>query len=129
MWGSERTRFCQQCSQRVYNISKMSRAEAETLIGEKDGRLCIRLYRRADGTVITKDCGKDKLTAKQLLLAMCVLFLTLGFSLIGMHRSQNVKETSQLRKTEPFKTVLDWVYPAPQAAFGTAGTGICTVGS
>ncbi|MDH3528348.1 MAG: hypothetical protein OEQ28_02180, partial [Acidobacteriota bacterium] len=30
--------------------------QAETLIMNSEGRLCARFYRRADGTIITKDC-------------------------------------------------------------------------
>jgi hypothetical protein len=34
----------------------MTRYAAETLVAEREGRLCVRFYRRADGTVITRDC-------------------------------------------------------------------------
>ncbi len=57
MHGDERVRFCDQCSLHVYNLSAMSRQAAEALISEKEGHLCVRLYRRADGTVLTTDCG------------------------------------------------------------------------
>lgn len=56
MTGDERTRHCDLCSLNVYNISAMTEKEAQKLISEREGRLCIRFYRRADGTVITKDC-------------------------------------------------------------------------
>jgi hypothetical protein len=56
MTGDERKRFCGLCSLNVYNISEMTRAQVETLVGNADGRICMRMYRRADGTVITKDC-------------------------------------------------------------------------
>ena len=56
MTGDARVRFCDQCSLHVYNIGEMTRAEAETLIAKTEGRLCARIYRRADGTVITRDC-------------------------------------------------------------------------
>ncbi|MBV9960053.1 MAG: carboxypeptidase regulatory-like domain-containing protein [Acidobacteria bacterium] len=56
MRGDERVRFCEQCSLHVYNISALTRRQAEALISEREGRFCARLYRRADGTVITKDC-------------------------------------------------------------------------
>jgi hypothetical protein len=56
MVGDERLRFCSQCQLNVYNLSAMSEAEAEGLIIQKEGRLCARIYRRADGTVITRDC-------------------------------------------------------------------------
>jgi hypothetical protein len=57
MSGSERARFCGLCKKHVYNISAMSRTDAEALIREKEGRdVCIRLYKRADGTVIVDNC-------------------------------------------------------------------------
>jgi hypothetical protein len=56
MNGDERKRFCDMCSLNVYNVSEMTRDEAEKFIGNAEGRICARIYRRADGTVITKDC-------------------------------------------------------------------------
>lgn len=56
MMGDERRRFCGQCELNVYNLSGMTRSEAEELINRMEGRLCVRFYRRADGTVLTKDC-------------------------------------------------------------------------
>jgi hypothetical protein len=56
MSGDERARFCDLCNLHVYNIARLSRKEAEGLISKTDGRICARLYRRADGTIITKDC-------------------------------------------------------------------------
>src|SRR5258708_12517759 len=34
----------------------MTRREAEALLREKEGQLCARLYRRADGTILTSNC-------------------------------------------------------------------------
>jgi hypothetical protein len=56
MLGDERVRFCGQCSLNVYNLSSMTRADAEALIARTEGRLCIKFYRRFDGSIITKDC-------------------------------------------------------------------------
>jgi hypothetical protein len=56
MHGDERMRFCDSCNLHVYNISAMSRREAEALISRTEGRICGRFYRRADGTILTKDC-------------------------------------------------------------------------
>jgi hypothetical protein len=57
MIGSERMRFCGQCSLNVYNLSSLTRSEAESLIARNEGRLCVRFYRRPDGSIITKDCA------------------------------------------------------------------------
>lgn len=56
MMGNERVRFCSQCTLNVYNLSSMTRSDAESLIARTEGRLCIRFYRRSDGSIITKDC-------------------------------------------------------------------------
>lgn len=56
MTGDDRVRFCGGCEKNVYNLSAMTRAEAEALVGGQDGKLCVRLYQRPDGTVLTADC-------------------------------------------------------------------------
>jgi hypothetical protein len=56
MTGDDRVRFCGQCEKNVYNLSSMKREEAEALILEKEGKLCIRYFQRTDGTIIVKDC-------------------------------------------------------------------------
>jgi hypothetical protein len=56
MVGDERVRECAKCDKRVYNLSNMTRDEAEALIVEKEGRLCVRYFQRRDGTIILKDC-------------------------------------------------------------------------
>jgi hypothetical protein len=56
MTGDDRVRFCGQCQMNVYNLSAMPRAEAEALLADREGRMCVRFYRRADGTVLTADC-------------------------------------------------------------------------
>ena len=60
-------RFCKHCSLHVYNLSAMTREQAEDLLGSSSGRLCVRFYRRADGTVTTRDCeGWWRLTRKRM---------------------------------------------------------------
>jgi hypothetical protein len=57
MTGDDRVRNCAACKLSVFNISEMTRDEATELIHSRTNqRLCIRLYRRGDGTVITRDC-------------------------------------------------------------------------
>ena len=56
MVGDDRVRFCNQCNLNVYNISEMTAGQVEALIDSTEGRFCARLYRRADGTLLTRDC-------------------------------------------------------------------------
>ena len=52
----DRVRACGQCKKHVYNLSNMTRAEAEALIGKTEGELCIRYFERKDGTIVLADC-------------------------------------------------------------------------
>ena len=65
MYGDGRKRFCGECKLNVYNLSGMTRDEAESLIMKAEGRLCVRFYRRADGSVITQDCPVGWAKVKQ----------------------------------------------------------------
>jgi hypothetical protein len=56
MSGDERARFCAQCQKHVYNLSNLTTPQAVALIQSKEGKLCARFYRRADGTILTADC-------------------------------------------------------------------------
>ncbi len=56
MEGNDRFRHCAQCDKQVYDLSAMTADDAIALIREKEGDLCVQLYRRRDGTVLTADC-------------------------------------------------------------------------
>lgn len=56
MTGDDGVRFCRICEQNVYNISALTADQAESLMRETEGNVCLRLYRRRDGTVMTSDC-------------------------------------------------------------------------
>jgi len=56
MQGSSSTRFCAQCRHNVHDISAMTRAEAVSLLAGATKGLCVRYYRRTDGTIMTQDC-------------------------------------------------------------------------
>lgn len=56
MRGDDKTRFCDLCSLNVYNFSEMTSEEIQKLITKSDGRICGRMYKRADGTILTQDC-------------------------------------------------------------------------
>lgn len=60
MSGDERVRHCSLCERNVYNISGMSRDEAVKFIEGTGGKVCLRFYRRADGTILTQPCGAIK---------------------------------------------------------------------
>jgi hypothetical protein len=81
MIGGDRARFCGQCELNVYNLSAMSTLEAESLIARTEGRLCVRYYRRKDGSVITQDCpvGLRALKQRAARIKRAFASLVLGF--------------------------------------------------
>jgi hypothetical protein len=88
MIGDERTRFCGECELNVYNLSAMSTIEAESLIARTEGRLCVRYYRRKDGSIITQDCpvGLHRLRQRAARIKRAVVSLVLGFLAgLGFH--------------------------------------------
>lgn len=83
MIGNERKRYCGECKLNVYNLSGMSRTEAENLIINSEGRLCVRFFRRADGTVLTQDCPVGWRAVKVRMTKTATAFASLIFGLIG----------------------------------------------
>ena len=56
MLGDDRVRACRRCNRDVFDLSAMTRAEAEAVLATRGALPCVRFYRRADGTVMTSDC-------------------------------------------------------------------------
>src|SRR5258705_7748685 len=109
MIGNERARFCGQCSLNVYNLSSMTRAEAEQLIASNEGRLCVRFYRRRDGSILTENCPvglralKRKFSYARKAITSAVLTFFAG---LGIHTALS----SMVSFTPPF---------VPQRIMGT----------
>jgi len=70
MTGDDRVRHCQSCNKNVFNLSQMTREEAESLIVEKAGKLCVRYYQRADGTILLGDDCKVGTRRKRARIAL-----------------------------------------------------------
>src|SRR5262249_2924846 len=64
MIGDDRARSCGKCDKQVFNITNMTRADAEALIVEKNAKLCARYFRRHDGTILTQDCRVGLVAAR-----------------------------------------------------------------
>lgn len=56
MVGNDRVRLCAGCNKNVYNTSRMTKSEIRELMSRSGKLPCLRIYRRADGTMITEDC-------------------------------------------------------------------------
>jgi hypothetical protein len=80
MVGDDRARACASCQKTVYNLSELTRYEAESLILEKAGQLCARYYQRKDGTILLQDCtiGASRKRKRRLLAAGAAALLAGG---------------------------------------------------
>ena len=56
MEGDEQVRFCHLCQKSVYDVSALTRGQAEALLRQNGAGICTRIYRRQDGTILTQDC-------------------------------------------------------------------------
>ena len=123
MTGDDRSRFCGRCRMNVYNLSGMTRSEAEALVQKREGRLCIRYFQRADGTIQTRDCPVGVSALRRRVAAVAgrlVAVLTLAFSAAGCGArpgsSTVIPGNSKLRQIEPTATLLKWIDPLPPPA-------------
>jgi hypothetical protein len=120
MHGDDRVRYCHDCQLNVYNLSAMTRRQAETLVKEKEGRLCVRFYKRRDGTALTSDCPVGFRAARRALLLQLGAIAT-AFTFLSAHiplpfgAGRNALQHSWLGQIEPFRTVFDWLNPVPPA--------------
>jgi hypothetical protein len=116
MRGDERSRLCAECGLRVYNLSGMSRAAAEKLIQKKEGRLCVRFYRREDGTILTQDCPVGRENVSRAFRRLGAVAAGLGVLCFGaiLWSFGDSPGVSWFRKTEPFATLMEWISPRPQ---------------
>ena len=128
MRGDDAVRFCKHCSLNVYNLSAMSREAAERLVAEREGKLCVRFYRRLDGTVITRDCeGAWKLAAKRVgrfARAATAVVLTAALAPLGFSRWLGAAPTE---KSSSSSTPAVCVKP-PQQATEVKGEPMAVMG-
>jgi len=94
MQGDDRVRNCSQCSRKVYNISEMTKREAEDFIRTNGVSQCMTFYRRKDGTIMTDNCpvGLRKLrNSMRQVAAFLSSVVTIVLSLPGAIAQNNLR--------------------------------------
>jgi hypothetical protein len=127
MTGDERTRHCGECKKNVYNLSGMTRDEAEALLIERNGDLCVRYYQRHDGTILLADCtvGARKRSKNRRIAVSAAALLAGGFAaasalsnrtVMGQMKTDDEPCHIKLGKYDglPPGTVLDGGHVVPQ---------------
>jgi hypothetical protein len=127
MQGDERRRFCAQCKLHVHDLSAMSARDANELLQRgTQGRVCVRFFRRADGTVLTRDCPvglRRKLRRAWARAAAMWLALWGSFAACTRQAANPVTPTTQPREWKGEAVMGDMVAPPkeePRAVMGLA---------
>ncbi|HEY5949336.1 MAG TPA: hypothetical protein VIV40_27770 [Kofleriaceae bacterium] len=81
MVGDDRVRACGGCERPVFNLSAMTRVEAEAVLATRGLTPCVRFYRRPDGTVMTSDCPTGARPAARRLAVMASSLTAAGTAL------------------------------------------------
>lgn len=137
MTGDDRVRHCAKCQMNVFNIASMSEPEVRAMLEATTGRVCGRIFRRADGTVLTKDCpvGVSMLRRRLAMVVAASIALVLGVfgwrarsprcatepasrSFAGAVRARVETWEASLRTTRTFGPLIEWIDPAPVAIAG-----------
>lgn len=97
MHGDDRVRFCGSCRKNVYTLDGMSKREIRMLFEETEGRACVRLYRRQDGTVLTADCpvglaAKAKAAARRAYAMSMLLVVTLVTGVLALFFGKSLQK-------------------------------------
>ena len=122
MSGDDCKRFCEQCSLHVYNIAEMTRDEAENFLRTEfatSERTCARIFRREDGTILTKDCpvGIRRIRLKAIrAVAACIAFMFSGIAMAAAG--------TKLGRWAEDKNQALLIPPPPPIPTGAAG-GLC----
>lgn len=86
MTGDERVRHCAACKLNVFNTKQMTEQEVIALLASSNGgKVCGRVYRRADGTILTKDCPEGLALLRRRMWMGVSLAVSLVVVLVG-HR-------------------------------------------
>lgn len=124
MRGNERVRFCGECSMNVYNLSNMTKKDAEALILNTEGRLCVRYYHRSDGSILTKNCPvglqafKRRVSGISKAIASSVLSFFAGIAVLaGLETAQSSLDAATDAELNLIAPVpLDVVEPGEESA-------------
>lgn len=83
MTGEGRKRFCAKCQLHVHDVSQLTEAELVALVAGAPGAACGRLYRRADGRVMTADCPVGLARARRRLALVLTATTAMVLAAVG----------------------------------------------
>lgn len=121
MNGDDRTRHCGQCNLFVHNIANLTDIEAEALLrsafnddGTSKRRLCIGIYRRADGTILTANCpvGLAAVRAKTR-RAVSRVAAAVGLTAVVAWAAEREASQRPFARAQPLTVIANYLRAAP----------------
>lgn len=147
MTGDERVRRCAECKLQVFNIRELKEAEVRALFA-KGGRVCGRVFQRADGTVLTKDCPRGVAALRRRMFAALSLAFSFALFVFGYRASERsapscfpgaqpswfervvanrlIVAREELRDTDSFGELIEAFWPSPPALMPSATVTVTT---
>ncbi len=103
MKGNDEVRFCSHCAKNVHDISAMTRAKAEKLVKNSNGKLCVRYVKNPNGKVIT---APPKLTQikRRAAIAAGVLATSLTLSALTYAQGEPMQSKGNPNQTQKEKS-------------------------
>jgi len=132
MTGDAKRRFCGRCRLHVHDLSQMTRDEALALLerGRTGGGVCVQIWRRPDGRVLTWDCRSAvRSLRRRAALAAAALLGALGIGGLAWLRAEEAQAGgTPIWDVEPFRSVAkvlpaSW-FPAPPTPPGPPPTAL-----
>ncbi len=136
MKGDDVTRLCAGCGMNVHNLSAMTNEEAQVFItqaAKSQRRTCIRMYKRADGTLLTSDCPVGLAAVRRRVWAgvrrVAAAIALAGVSVLVWKRAdaaQSWRGATQTRGVRPYSWISERLgVPAPSAGTSVIMGDMC----
>jgi hypothetical protein len=130
MSGDERKRYCEECQRFVYDFSKMTHRQIEAIVATSGGRLCARLTRKEDGSLLTLEIPPltYSINRRPLPVASAVMTVILSVNAAGVPQpltlpqsplvqiQQNLKKTDVNMPAQPGAATLLGILLDPAGA-------------
>ena len=125
MKGTETVRNCTDCSRKVFNLSDMTRSEAEEFLRVNGASQCVSFYRRKDGTIMTDDCPiglrKVRNAARRMRNVAAVMLGTLVSTVAAFAQAADFSENVEVQETTTQINRSLWRKPLPAGVLHQLG--------
>jgi hypothetical protein len=95
MQGDDQVRFCHLCQKNVYDVSALTRRQAEALLRKNGTSICTMIYRRRDGKVLTQDCPVGLAAIRRRLTRVAGMAFSAMLSVTSNSMAQQPRENEQ----------------------------------